>query len=86
MNLYWFSDHDGHEWNVFTAGSEERAWQLLMKASRLNDALKGKPLEDVKAYYDLDGVTKLNPHVEGQVAWILPLQVNFAIFQKAGIR
>jgi hypothetical protein len=72
MNLYWFSDSQGHDWRVFTARTEKRARVLL--ASSL-------AVDEIEESYDLDHVTEIGD-TEGQVAWILPLEVTFSVFKK----
>lgn len=91
MKLFWFSDEDGHFWQIFAARSVEAAWQLFttdyVKDNRYNDKVKDKSADDVqnmlKEKYELNAITEITD-AEGEVATIFPLECNFYIKKATG--
>ena len=75
MNIYWFSDNDGHEWYVMVATDELKAWELLANE---NDS----DVETVQEQYDLEKVTTIDATSQGKIAWIIPLECTFSIKRK----
>jgi hypothetical protein len=81
MKLYWFSDKEGAEWEIFAAHNEEQAWELFV--NYLNEAEDEQTLNSVKEEYELDAVTEISDAV-GKVASILSHEVNFTIYGTPG--
>lgn len=86
MNLYWFSDEEGGEWDVIAAHDEKQAW-ILLAASNYSDQ---KPYpermgeEEAREYFELNAVTRIDKEAVGKVASISPREVNFFIRDKPG--
>ncbi len=77
MNLYWFSDEEGHFWQVIAAKSDDGAWEILSRKEREN----ASP-ENIHEKYQLCAKTSMITDQEGVVAVVWPLEVNFSINDK----
>lgn len=79
MNIYWFSDKDGHFWLVIVARNEQEAWEIFSKT----DADQ-RTVEELKEEYELDQTTVVGEK-SGIIATIFPLEVDFYLKEEPKI-
>lgn len=76
MNIYWFSDKDGHYWIVIVANNKQEAWKIL--AHQDEDE---KTVKELQEEYELVQRTVIGKK-SGVIATIYPLEVKFYLEEK----